>query len=532
MAENVKSLLYILVLSLPTFYIAQRIAVPLISDSEFRLWRNSWLCCTAAAFLSGNFFVFIAALIVICLYVRSRGNRIGLFIVLLFATPLVQVDIGGFGIVNQLIALDHAQILTIFLLLPVLMSLPKARRSVSHGSDGPPLPRAKIGKICDYAVVAYILVQTALTFRDSSVTAVLRVAVVYTLTIGIPYFAVSRAVQGIEEARTVLVAFVVAALPLAVVGIFEVSKSWLLYPSMPMSWGVQLLTPYVERDGMLRATASTAQPIALGYTLMVALGCLLAIRVRLPDKRGAWLTFCLLIGGLASSLSRGPWLGAVIMILVLVMTSPHRLKNIGKLLFVGICMSPFLLTPSGDRVLRLLPFVGSVEPGSVEYRNRLIDNAIAVIQHSPLTGVPDYTQTAEMQEMLQGQGIIDVTNTYLQIALQFGLLGLGVFVVFFATVVTRLGLSLKAISPSALSLPALFATLIAILFTIVTVSSISFIPYIYWIFAGLIIGLLRSTAQKATPVGAGEETSQYCSENAGPPMSALPSAMEPARYRL
>jgi O-antigen ligase len=392
--------------------------------------------------------------------------------------------------------------------------------------------RANVGKVCDRAIIALILVQTVLTFREASVTAVLRVAVVYTLTIGIPYFAVSRGVRSMEEARVVLMAFVVAALPLAMVGIFEVSKSWLLYPSVPMSWGIELLTPYVERDGMLRATASTAQPIALGYTLMAALGCLLAVRIRVPDTRAAWLALGLLTGGLASSLSRGPWLGAVLMLLVLIMMGPHRLKNIGKLLCVAICMSPLLLTPSGDRILRLLPFVGSVEPGSVEYRNKLIENAVAVIRRSPLTGVADFTETAEMQEMLQGQGIIDVTNTYLQIALKFGLLGLGGFVIFFSALAARMGMSLRAVPSSELSLPALFATLIAILFTIVTVSSISFIPYIYWMFAGLSIGLLRSIGRRTIQVAADEASLPRRSGNAGIALSSPSSTMRPARFRL
>ena len=98
-----------------------------------------------------------------------------------------------------------------------------------------------------------------------------------------------------------------------------------------------------------------------------------------------------------------------------------------------------------------------------------------------------------MQRMIQGQGIIDVVNSYLQIALEFGLVGLFLFVIFFLT----LGASLftRAASPTShepsINYAGLFALLVAMLFTIVTVSSVSVIPSIYWAFAGICAALPR-----------------------------------------
>jgi tryptophan-rich sensory protein len=47
-----------------------------------------------------------------------------------------------------------------------------------------------------------------------------------------------------------------------------------------------------------------------------------------------------------------------------------------------------------------------------------------------------------------------------------------------------------------LCIRALFATLVAMLVTIATVSSAGFIPYLYWSFAGLCVALVRVTSRE------------------------------------
>ena len=92
------------------------------------------------------------------------------------------------------------------------------------------------------------------------------------------------------------------------------------------------------------------------------------------------------------------------------------------------------IVPGGQKVLDLLPFIGTIEVENITYRQRLFDNAMIVIQRNPLLGSFDFRSTPEMQSMIQGQGIIDIVNTYIGMALQVGLIGLTLFVVFFVTV--------------------------------------------------------------------------------------------------
>jgi O-antigen ligase len=156
----------------------------------------------------------------------------------------------------------------------------------------------------------------------------------------------------------------------------------------------------------------------------------------------------------------------------------------------GILALPLLaILPGGQKVLDLLPFIGSVEVENITYRQRLFDNAMIVIERNPWLGSFDYRSTPEMQSLTQGQGIIDIVNTYIGVALELGLIGLTIFVLFFATVIVGIRKAMRSFpnkDDEARRLGrALFATLAGILVTIVTVSSISVIPVVYWSVAGL-----------------------------------------------
>lgn len=70
-----------------------------------------------------------------------------------------------------------------------------------------------------------------------------------------------------------MLAFALAAMVLALIGIFEYSRHWLLYSSlidvMGLNWG---MSNYLGRGGSLRASASAGQAIVLGYVISVAIG--------------------------------------------------------------------------------------------------------------------------------------------------------------------------------------------------------------------------------------------------------------------
>ena len=93
------------------------------------------------------------------------------------------------------------------------------------------------------------------------------------------------------------------------------------------------------------------------------------------------------------------------------------------------------------------------------------------------------------------------------ITLSSGLVGLGFFLSFFGSILISLRRVLKnaALRQRGFNTcaRALMATLVAMLVTISTVSSVDFIPYVYWSIAGLSVALLRIVYRERAAVTRG-----------------------------
>jgi O-antigen ligase len=233
----------------------------------------------------------------------------------------------------------------------------------------------------------------------------------------------------------------------------------------------------------------------------------LAQRQSIGSRRYSRIALAILGAGLIATLSRGPRVGALILVMVYMVTGPMAVANLARFAVLGaIVLLALLLTPVGSGLFDLLPFVGSVDAGSVTYRQQLFAAALVVIERNPWFGSGDFRLEPEMQELIQGQHIIDVVNTYLEIALNFGLIGLGLFASFFASVLVGLWRVRKFQVLQNMGLDAYMrasmATLVAILVTIGTVSSVDYIPYVYWSFAGICVALVRvAYKERATVAG-------------------------------
>jgi len=487
MPENIKILIVILVLAVPAFYTGQQIARSVNTDREFAVWRNAWFAVTITAFLSLNFFVHALMLVIVRLYVRSvRAAPIGLFFILLLAVPRGNVGIAGGGIVNFLIYLNNPRLLAILFLLPVLFTV---------RGFGP--RQLAVCAMPDKLVLAFVLLSTALSYRapDASVTGVLRTLTQYALDVLIPYFAFSRTVTSLEDIRKVFCAVIVAVLPLSLIAVFELLKRWHLYYVLSTNWGIESAS-YAERGGMLRASASAVDSITLGFVILVAVGCLLGIWQTIRSSQLKGIVSVIFAAGLFSTVARGPWVGAAVVLLTYLAIGPNAIANLGRVAAIGFVGVALLsVTPVGSRLIEMLPFVGSTDQQNVTYRQKLFENSIAVVQRNPLIGSPDFRLEPEMKDMVQGEGIADIVNTYLEIAMKFGLVGLSLFVGFFASIILRLRRVLKFRAVKDVNFNACvrasIAILIGMLATIATVSSIDFIPYVYWSFAGLSVSLIR-----------------------------------------
>lgn len=486
MPEHIRGLIVVLILSSSTWFAIQTITIQATTQRTVRQWRNLWFILTVAAFLLGNFWLYI--LVAATLLLVGRLNPVQAlagYCLLLFVVPAASIEVPGFGLINYFFTINQPRLLALLLLVPAAMALSRQRGTLRLGAN-----------TADKLLIAYMLLTALLQLRENNLTSTLRGCFYLLLDIFLPYYVASRALQRVTDFRQVFTAYTVAAALLGTLAIFETLRHWNLYsamtPALGLRWGYM---GYLGRDGLLRASGSVGAPIVLGYVMMIGLGLWFFLR---PTQRLSIHTSAsalLMVGGLLASLSRGPWVGMAVAALTLAWTGQRGLRKTMLLGFGAlIALGLLSLFGFGQKILSYLPFIGHVDAGNVTYRQQLFDNALVVIQRHFWLGSVDFRQTPEMQSMIQGQGIIDIVNTYINVALNYGVIGLALFCGFFIVVLWRLWRTQARMAMDderRVLGRSLLATLVGILITIATVSSIIVIPYLYWMVAGLGVAWLE-----------------------------------------
>lgn len=497
MPEHLRALVVILVLATVVFAFAKTPACALASPpGDFDRRRNLWFGITLVAFLAHNFWIYIIVVAALLLFVLPREpNKLAMFYFLLFAVPPISAEITGLGLIQHFFTIHYIRLLALAVLFPAFLYL---RKQPDTEPFGRPLPDKLLAA---YLVLNFFLMLTASTFTNT-----LRHGAFYAfIDVFLPYYVASRSLKNLQGFRDALMAFVVAALVLSATGVFEFARHWLLYAALHDALGVRWnLAHYLMRGETLRAFATTGQPIPFGYVMAVALGLSLYLRKSASNSVIWGLGLVLLMLGLIASLSRGPWVGAAAILLVFVATGPAAGLRLATLALLGLIFVPALLiSPAGEKIIDYLPFVGRVDDASITYRQRLLEISIQVIMQNPFFGAFDFMYSPAVQALKQGQGIIDIVNSYLGVGLSSGLVGLSLYAGFFIVVGVGIFRGMRNVGERNderyLLGQVLFSTLVGILVVIFTVSSISVIPVIYWSVAGLGVAYARMLALAKTP---------------------------------
>jgi len=487
MPEYHRALVFLLLIGVAVYWLSDRLKTEELPGA-YALRRNLWFALTIAAFLLGNFWVFSFLALGLLVWAKGRDKNVpALFLSLLFVVPPAQDEIPAFGIVNFLFSLSLPRLLALTLLLPMFLRLIQRPRML-HGA----WPR-----MADLLFVAYLFVQVLLLGREPSLTSAARSTFYIFVDLVLPYYVFSRAFDDIAKLKDAVAALVMAGLLLAAIAVFEASRHWLLYSALIEAWGSQDKLRYLGRSGVLRAMGSTGHAIVLGYVMAICMILYLPMRAHL---RAGWQVpamLLLLLAGLFSPLSRGPWLGAAAGLLLYLALGARPMKSLLLLGIAGIVALGILpLLPSGRFVLELMPFFGSVETGNIEYRQRLLENAMQLVWRNPLLGSSDYVDRLAEMGMMQGQGIVDLVNTYVQVVLRSGLVGLALFAgvmvaAFFAALRGR-KLALRSKHREVADLGrSLAAAQLAVMVTIGSVSSVLVVPWVYWCLAGMLVAYAR-----------------------------------------
>lgn len=494
MPEHLRALIIILLLAIFIFTFAKKTVESLISPQQFKRWRNAWLIITLIVFLAGNFWAYALVSALFLWFISKREkNKFALFFVLLFAVPRISADIPGFGLVNFLFSIDYVRLLSLTILLPAYLSLRKKSDTLAFGKNWP-----------DKLLLVYLILDVVLLMRDTSFTDAMRGGLYNFTDAFLPYYVASRGLKNFQQLKEVIIAFALASLLASVIAIFEYSKFWLLYSSLGDALNIKWdMGKYLGRGTDLRALSSLGQPIVLGYVMVVAFGFYLCIAKSIKSRILRLLGLALILGGLFTSLSRGPWVGAAALIIIFIVTGPHAIKRLSMSLVAVLLVVPLLGNiPGGKKIMNLIPFIGSTEKETIDYRSKLLDGAFIVFKRYPMLGSVKYRDELANLDLTQGEGIVDVVNSYIDVVLEYGLVGLSLFLGFFWLVLLSIYRSMKKVADKKSEVHlfgrTLLSCLLAILVIIFTVSSIGIIPIIYWAIAGLGVAYARLVRTQGT----------------------------------
>jgi len=426
-AVSLKELVVILVIAAAVFRLARPVTLTFSTAEDYSRRRNSWYALTAAAFICPSFWLYAAIAIPILIVVGRRDSNPGaVYLLLLQVIPPISFSIPMVGL-SRLFDIDHYLLLSFCVMIPAALRLRMSK------------DRAGICRLewMDISLLAYGLLSAVLylhpevareVLNRSTVTDDLRRAFVFYVGVYIPYFVISRSASSRRLLLEDMASFCLACALMAALAIFEGVRHWLLFNELASRWGyIVNFSLYYFRGDTVRAMASAGHPLTLGYVLAIALGFWFCLQSRVPSARYRFGVTILLLLGLIATYSRGPWLGAALIFFAFYFFRPRTMSALmkagGGALIVALIIS---FTPIGDRIAILLPsFSASSADESVIYRHRLLDRAFEVIQQNPMFG--DQYAILKMQDLRQGEGIIDVVNTYVQVVLASGLVGLGLF---------------------------------------------------------------------------------------------------------
>ncbi len=210
----------------------------------------------------------------------------------------------------------------------------------------------------------------------------------------------------------------------------------------------------------------------------------------------------MLWGGLFAAFSRGPWLGAVTIYFTFFAAGPRAVSRLAKgtLVALGVALL-IMVSPLGDRILDVLPVMGNTADANIVYRHRLADRGWEIVLAHPFFG--DQFPWPEMEDLRQGEGIIDIVNTYLGVALNYGLVGLFCFLSFILLGMAKVYARTRELVQSDPDLALFGTSLIAcIIGALEMMDSMSFIlgcEKMFYVLAGLATAYARLPRVAAIP---------------------------------
>ena len=459
-------------------YLFRRAFDTLLSSEDYwRAWTSIALV-TCATFLCKFPPLFCIAIAVIAV-LRAGSMRSGvvgnisLFAMLAVVLPPIELKL-GLGNVGYLLTLTHFRVLALALLVVPAMKLMLERSDHKrHGLFW-----------IDAGLVGYQLLRIALAAPSSTGTSILRSLLEASLDTLLPYYVITRGVRTLPALRFIVTHLMIGIAFAASVGIIEILTQRNLYSGLQTIYDVTWQLTYVlSRGGFVRVQAAAQVPINFAILLMTGIGLLIWLRGDQWRRQSVFLLFAAMFVALVGTWSRGPWLAAGTMLLVVIVLGRMSASVFRVLLLLVLLLGMVAIATGADSAVvaalgALFGTTGS-DLSTIDYRRQLLSTSLALIKQSPWLGVPNYA--SQLQSLRQGEGIVDIVNSYVAIMLGAGVTGLALYLLPFVIVVHRL---LNAIrrdatgirEPGSRFAVSMVALVLALLFAIFTTSTFDLLP--------------------------------------------------------
>mgnify|MGYP006197911159 CR=1 FL=1 len=155
----------------------------------------------------------------------------------------------------------------------------------------------------------------------------------------------------------------------------------------------------------------------------VLLIALVLARKQLANIYVFYMLCGILAAGLLFTFSRGPVLVGCGIILVFELFRSRSASIPRMAVFFGVLYGVLVLTGVVDILQSMFQIKDDF---NFNYRVRLFDESVNVILSNFLLGTEHFMAVLASRGLVQGEGIVDIVNTYLQVGLQYG--GVALFI--------------------------------------------------------------------------------------------------------
>ena len=418
---------------------------------------GSIIILAATLLLRSALLGYLVALLVCFVFCNkaTANERIALFFGLAFSLSYYDGFELNFGL--NLGGLSYPKMLIIAILLPLFITA-KPEREIY-----------KLHSI-DKAVLLFLGWTIVLGLREANLSSIMRTALWTGVEFVVPYLVIRR---HLSDYRLLFAALSFALFSQALQGTAESILRWHIHTDIEWigNWSQSVQAMYKIRWGFLRAQASFLNPLI--FSLFASMAFLSAViyfrRIGMDYKADhsrlmALGALCVTLLGNLSTVSRSGMMAAVLILLVLgvLLWAINRERDPRRML-IGFALAATTMV--------FTVFFDFVET-NFSYRARLLELGSQVILMHPFTGQPDPTVSPLLQELVQGEGIIDLVNHYISIGLHYGLPGLLIFLYAILGSLNRLYLGLRTAEGELMTIGVfVFASLTVLAFNLVTSSA-------------------------------------------------------------